>query len=274
MKTVVLVLKQSYYNSNDSYYRESSWGIGDMLRGAYGMYNLSKIMGFRVIIDFSLHPIASCLRVNEHEYSSLVQEKHSTVPYIDGIGGISPVKQFIEKNLGATDVLLMFTSFGLYAYDAPPVTDTLEFVRNLLVPTPSFQEYIDSRSIPYSSYSILHYRLGDAELVDGVRSDNSAIIEHVCRNIGETDILICDSASLKQAVKERNPNIFIFNEPICHVGTSTNIDALRHTLFELLLLAKATKIRSFSCYIWVSGFVTIISKLYNIPLEGHTSFRG
>lgn len=274
MKTVVLVLKQSYNNSNESFYKETSWGIGDMLRGVYGTHTLAKHIGFRLIVDFSLHPIRDFLQMKEHEYSAMVHEKKDTIPYIDGIFNFYSVSSYVQNRLAESDILLMFTTFGLYTYDSPPATDTMEFVRSLLIPTPSFQEYIDAHSVPYSSYSILHYRLGDAELVDGVQSDNLAVVEHVCRNIGETDILICDSVSMKQAVLKRNANIFMFNEPICHVGTSTDVDALRHTLFELLLLTKATKIRSFSCYIWVSGFVTAISKIYNIPLEGHTNFRG
>jgi hypothetical protein len=274
MKTVIFILKQSYiFPHKNLPYIETSWGLGDLLRGVFGIYTLSKVMGFRLIVDFSHHPISLFLKNEQHEFGTYVAQNIENVPYIFAIDNISPVTQYIDNMFSTHDVITMFTSFGLYAYNATPSSDAQEFMKRLLTPKPAFQEYIDTQMklVPYSTYSVIHYRLGDHELVLNNNKDvNKGYVHHVMANRRENDILLSDSQSLKRAATD----IFTFNESICHVGTSMNEPAIRHTLFELFLLSKATAIRSYSHYVWVSGFVTIISKIYDIPLEGYCNFRG
>ena len=58
----------------------------------------------------------------------------------------------------------------------------------------------------------------------------------------------------------------MFNDKICHLGVSNDYNSIQHTLFEFLLISKASKIKSYSSYSWISGFAHIISFIYNIPI--------
>ena len=60
MKTVIQVYKICYNNvvTDDT---QNFHGIGDFFRSTLGLYNLSKIYNFKLIVDFSLHPIQNFL---------------------------------------------------------------------------------------------------------------------------------------------------------------------------------------------------------------------
>lgn len=274
-RTVILIWKQWYHNAH--IHRETAWGVGDLLRGAYGMFLLSKSMGFRLIVDFSLHPIREFLQVTEHEHSVLVHEKRDSVPYVEALWDISKVAQFIEHD--DSDVLLIFSTFGTAVYDNHVTHPELQdFIRTVLTPTKEFQEYINANleKLPTGPYSILHYRLGDDELVHNSeqKHTNKLYTSHVLTNKLDTDILFSDSYSLKNAVRCQDCNVLMFNEPICHIGYSTDKSEVRQTLFELFVLMKASSVRSYSVYGWTSGFVKAICTVYNIPLQSVCNFRG
>jgi hypothetical protein len=84
-------------------------------------------------------------------------------------------------------------------------------------------------------------------------------------NIKQDDILISDSVSFKNMINESN-NIFSFQGEIGHVGVHTDINAIKNTIFELILLSKAKSIRSYTVYGWMSGFVHAIHAIYEIPI--------
>ncbi len=233
------------------------------------MFLLSKRMGFRLILDFSLHPVSDFLQVAEHEYSALVHDKKDAAPFVDDAA------QFMEHD--DSEVLLLFSTFGPSIYDNHDAHPELQdFIRSALTPTKEFQEYIDSNreKMPRGPYSVLHYRLGDDELVHNTEQKHiSMYASHVLTNKLDTDLLFSDSHSLKSAVRQAC-NVFMFNEPICHVGFSTDKAAVRQTLFELFVLMEATSVRSYSAYGWTSGFVKAICTVYKIPLQSFCDFRG
>lgn len=228
-------------------------------------------------MDFSLHPIGDFLQVVEHEYSALVHEQKDTVPFVESLSNISQVTNFIDNN--NSNVILMCTTFGLYVYENPVICSELrQFISTVLMPTNEFQKYIDANfeKIPSKPYSIIHYRLGDDEMVynNDKKHTNTLYASHVLANKRDTDILLSDSNSLKKAILEQNGNIFMFNEPICHIGVSTDKSMIRQTLLEFFIIMKATSVKSYSYYFWQSGFVKFICTIYNIPLESYGNFRG
>jgi len=268
MKTIILLFKQRCIN-----YPEPSvfWGLGDLLRGAYGLFHLSKQMGFQLIVDISLHPISSYLQTQEHEHSQYVKDNQESVPFV-----VCPLQNIINYINNASDIVLLCTNLDLDAYALPPTNESKAFMKSILTPQPEFQDYIDTQlaKIPYSSFSILHYRLGDKELVQNQANESiNCYKEHIIQNLEANTVLISDSTILKNLIKTDNINLFTFEHPICHLGVQTDSDAIRNTLFELLLLSKSSKIKSFSVHGWISGFVHIISLIYDIPLEGHINFK-
>ena len=265
MKTVILVWKHRYYNYTTTRH-DYFWGIGDMLRGAYGLFNLSKKMNFNLIVDYSLHPISRWLEATPHEYSQTIKDQQNTIPLVYPTNNVI---KYIETQLETADMTMLYTNLGLEEYDHPPSTEAKTFMKSLLIPTAEFQHYIDTVnvSIPFSDYSILHYRLGDEELVRSNMRNTLRYKDHLLKHIEKNDILLSDSTTFKQMIKRDKIDIFMFDAPICHLGVHTDPNAVKHTLFELLLLSKATKIKSYSIHGWVSGFTHMISILYDIPLE-------
>jgi hypothetical protein len=63
-----------------------------------------------------------------------------------------------------------------------------------------------------------------------------------------------------------NTNVFFFETKICHLGLSTNSDAIRDTLFEFFLISRCQKIKTYCTIHTISGFVNWISKIYDIPI--------
>jgi hypothetical protein len=269
MKTVILVWKLGYYNytTTDTDY---FWGIGDMLRGAYGMFNLSKRMNFKLVVDYSLHPISNFLKNNNDEISALVKDKQNEIPLVYPI---EKVIDHITNKFKESDMVLLYSNLAPDAYDTPPTEELKEFMKSLLIPNQSFQSYIDTKlaTIPYPEFSILHYRIGDDELVRNNINNINTFIKHLLTNKYPNDILITDSTTFKQNIVNNKLNIFLFNESICHIGVNSNLEAIQHTLFELLLISKAKSIRSFNKYGWISGFVHAISIIYNIPITSQNN---
>ena len=72
-------------------------------------------------------------------------------------------------------------------------------------------------------------------------------------------------------------DIFMFDSEMCHLGninTDIQIEArrnqVRDTLFELFFIANAKSIKTYSVYPWTSGFVKMISLIYDIPIHSST----
>ena len=260
MKTVIQVYKIGYNNvvTDDT---QNFHGIGDFFRSTLGLYNLSKIYDFKLIVDFSLHPIQNFLEYNEHEYSNIVKEKQNSISLI---GEIENIMGYINNS--NEEVVVLFGWLSPNVYNTPITTDSQIFMKNLLKPNKIMSEYIETQlnKIPFKEYNILHYRLGDNTLVRNEQKQYS--LNQLLNNYESNDILICDSSEFKNQVKNSGINIFMFNDNICHLGLSNNYNSIQHTLFEFLLISKASKIKTYSNYCWISGFAHIISFFCNIPI--------
>lgn len=270
-KAVVLVWKSQYKNYPRTMH-ECFWGIGDMLRGAIGLFKLSKKYNFRLIVDKSFHPIADFFISNPHMYSKHVKETIDDIPLIfpDVVENYI-VDNLIHKN---TDHICFYSNMPLSAYNGESTAELKEFIRTLLQPTDKFTEYMDAKfaDLNQSPYNILHYRLGDDELV---RSSTHAVnyenvYNHVLQNYKVDDILITDSKYLKDMIQGRISTIRMFDTKPCHIGHEGSYENLQDTLLEFFLLMRAHKIRSFTKYGWISGFVSAVHHVFDIPLEGHS----
>jgi hypothetical protein len=260
MKTVIQVYKIGYNNVvTDN--TQNFHGIGDFFRSTLGLYNLSKIYNFNLIVDFSLHPIQNLLEYNEHQYSNIVREKQNSISLIVETQAIM---EYINNS--NEEVVVFFGWSSPNVYNTPITAESQIFMKNLLKPNKIMCEYIETQlnKIPFNEYNIIHYRLGDNTLVRNENKQHS--LHHILNNYETNDILICDSSEFKNQVKNTNPNIFMFNNNICHLGFSNDVNSIQDTLFEFLLISKASKIKTYSSYGWISGFTHIISFIYNIPI--------
>jgi hypothetical protein len=262
MKTVIHVWTQTPANvkSDDTH---NFWGIGDLMRGVYGLYNLSVELGFRLIVDLSLHPVAQCLEVPRHEYSDLIQAHKDKILFVDP----SRVKEHIQSQKG--EVQFFITNMGLDVFKIQPSEGLKDFIKSLLKPNQAFQSYIDeqTKDVSLSYFNILHYRLGDNELVrKNTTRDFEPYLKHYRSHFELEDILMSDSQTFKRVVRDREFAI-TFDGPIGHMGYHSKKEDIQFSLFECLLVTKAQKIKSYSVHGYPSGFVFILSIIWDIPLE-------
>lgn len=270
MKTVIQVFKNGYSNvvtdTNGNFH-----GIGDFLRSSLGMYNLSKIHNFHFIVDLSLHPIHKFFKCVEHEYSNLVKEKMN---HINVINLEHQIMNYINQS--NEDVIVFFGWLGTEVYNIPITPDAEIFMKNILTPNECMREYIDLKiaQIPFKDFNIIHYRLGDDELVRNTIHGSNYNLDHLIQKMEKNDILLSDSSCFKEFVKNNNVDIFMFENAICHLGFHSDDDEkTKGTLLEFFLLSYASKIKSHSIYCWESGFAKAISFIYQIPFESQINIR-
>jgi len=248
MKTIILVwINESNNLKQDNY--NHFWGLGDMIRGAIHMHQLSKKMNFHLIVDIQKHTLSNYLKQETHLYSSMIQNAK--------IDFVSNPEEYIIHD--PSDVIYFFTNAKC---DMNITDDTKLFIKNILTPNAEFKTYLNTFKTP-TEYSILHYRLGDEELVRNNRMNMIEYISHFKKHKESSDILLSDSKLFKSLVKNE---IFSFQTSPVHLGHSKEIDTIKDTLAEFFIVSGSKKIKTFTVYGHVSGFVQWTSILYNIPL--------
>ena len=260
MKTVIHVWTHAICNYNVTPL-DGRFGLGDLLRGAIGTLQYCEQRGYECIIDTSLHPLSQLLVPMKHAYSDLIWDQRNNIR-----GIFTDVEQFIEKELRAKNVVFFFSNFGLSVYDRPPTPFVLSAIHRVLTFQPAFAAYVDAKlqSIPYTPFSVVHFRLGDSDLICGETSTQYDSYIKMLAAVSEAgQILLSDSSRFKESAKG---SVFTFDEPVSHVGYHTEREGLQHTLFEFILVTRAKHIRTFSVYGWTSGFVKSASYIFGIPL--------
>jgi hypothetical protein len=58
----------------------------------------------------------------------------------------------------------------------------------------------------------------------------------------------------------------MFDIDIGHIGKDNDDKLIKNTLLEFFIMTNANKIKTYSNYTWISGFVLWASYIYNIPL--------
>jgi hypothetical protein len=249
--------KYNYYNETEFYF-----GLGDLMRSTIKLYELSKRLNYKLVVDVQLHPISAFLDVQNTQYSQLVKENKNNVDYVC-YGG---VEDYINES--KNNILYILTNDF---YDGVVSEDCKIFMKKILTPNELYKTYIDYQisTIPYNNYNILHYRLNDDEFKNKNTNKSEEIIEekivHLNRIKEYNDVLITDTIQFKKHVFLKT-DVFLFDTKVCHLGLSTDKDAIRDTLFELFLITRASKIKTYCKIHHVSGFVKWISEIYDIPI--------
>jgi hypothetical protein len=250
--------KYNYYNEKEFYF-----GLGDLLRSTIKLYNLSKTMNFRFIVDLQLHPISSFLEIQKTEYSEYVLQNKHNVDYVC----YGAVEDYINETNKDISLILTNDFFeGVVTYDCK------NFMKNILKPTVEYQKYINYllSNIRFKNYNIIHYRLNDEEFKNKGSVKNLDYLNEMTNNLNrnkeKNDVLVTDSLSFKEYAF-LNSDVFIFDTKLCHLGLSKDYNAIRDTLFEFFLITYSKKIKTYCKIHKVSGFVKWISEIYDIPIE-------
>jgi len=252
------IKKYNYYNETNFFF-----GLGDLIRSTIKLFYLSKKMNFRLIVDIQLHPISHFLKNEKHEYSDLVLKNKDNIDYVC----YGAVEDYVNQH---NDNEIMFILTNDFCEEQNINNECKDFIKKILTPKHDYELFIQRKmkTIPYSNFNILHYRLNDEEFL---KKKSSVVFEEVYDNLQKNkewnDILITDTSKFKQFVFLKNNPVFMFDIKICHLGLSKNHDEIRDTLFEFFLITKCSKIKTYCKIHEMSGFVKWISKIYDIPIH-------
>lgn len=271
MKTIIFTWSQKFNINNEhlekyNYLKETNFffGLGDLIRATIKLYSLSKKMNFHLIVDLQLHPISPFLKVNKHEYSFLVLKNKNNIDYVC----YGAVVDYINSKPDDSISFIFTNDF----YQGEITEDIKIFIKNLLQPTDPFQKFINNKleKIKNKPFQILHYRLNDDEFLNkNVNNENKYknLFNQFLKIKEDRDILISDTQTFKDYIFKQNGIIMMFDINICHLGLSTNKDAIRDTLFEFFLITYSSKIKTYCKIHQMSGFVKWVSKIYDIPVS-------
>jgi hypothetical protein len=230
-----------------------------MIRGYIDMYQLSKKYNFKLIIDISLHPISKYLITKSHEYSDLIENNKNNIIFT-----INP-EEYILNNKDNIIIFNTNSQKNRKKIHKNISDDCRKYIKDILTPNDKMQQYISEylSQIKKSDYNILHYRLGDK--FDNKNKNYNKYIDSILINKEENDILMSDSIKFKELIKEKT-DIYMFDIDIGHIGTDNDDKLIKNTLLEFFIMTNANKIKTYSNYTWISGFVLWASYIYNIPL--------
>lgn len=250
-------------------------GFGDMLRGTIQLYNMSKRMNFQLIVDTQLHPVSKLLVSRKHIYLNYVLEHQTEI--ID-------MRHTVKENLESVIISKLRRDKPLLITTNCTPTDAMtndckRFMRFILHPTDEFKRYfIETRNMYHipNGYAIGHFRLGDEEL-----NGNGSIDEDKYAKwfelVGQQMLkfpnlyIMSDSLEFKKYLCKRiRPDFvgrIIPTTPI-HLShpDAENIEKIKETMFDFMLLINAQFIKTHSRYGWVSNFVKWVGNIFNVPV--------
>jgi hypothetical protein len=259
-----------------------SAGLGDMLRGTVYLHQLSQQMNFKLIVDTQLHPVSHMLSSRTHEYSNYVINNQSKIIHAINLDAnnhliVNSIQTHL-KQANNPDPILITTNHNHNVLLALS-HECKQFMRSMLVPNDEFKAYFNDTcnalKIP-EHYSIIHVRVGDHDLVNhsSIIANYNKLFDIVNKHLKITPSLfiITDSLMFKDYLKRAlDPDLkdrIIKTTPIhlSYANKTNDIERIKETLFDFMLLMNATIIKTHSAYGWVSGFVQWVSCIFNVPL--------
>jgi hypothetical protein len=249
-------------------------GLGDLLRGTMRLYELSKQLNFRFIVDTQLHPVSKFWLATPHEYSDYVLKNQHKI--LNLVNCQDSKQQIANCLMNATSPILVLSNDADGMHNVPSFHSSL-FMRTLMNPTEEFKTQFNAMCNEFKigrNYSIMHFRVGDDDLVNHTINVQKykEILIILDANVKQNDNthIIADSFAFKQYLRWVRPHLadrIIPTKPI-HLSYSKANDAemIKDTMFDLFLLMNARTIKTYTNYTWVSGFVQWVSYAFNIPL--------
>jgi hypothetical protein len=252
-----------------------TYGLGDLLRGTIYLHQQSIRFGFNFIVDIRMHPISKYLVVKNHDYMEYVNINLNKIQIVNCHDSkYNKFNIIYNESLHNDQPLLVCTN--MFCNDQLTL-GCKQFMKTLLTPNKNFANYINQQNSSYGvlvPYSILHIRLGDDEFLKNKINISTITTATgiIKKYAASSDILITDSFRLKEFLKSTQHEITMFNTRPLHLGELSTIfgenvlDSFEETLYEFFALSKASNIKTYSVYEWVSGFVKFVSIIYDIPL--------
>ena len=271
-KFIVSVYCKKTKNFSNDY--RNFWGFGDMIRGTISLYKMSKDLGTKFALNFYEHPISKYFEksYNMKKIDDAINRSRGNVytfyKYFE-------LLDYTRKSLNISDIVVVHNNAVYRDRNDMLENENMTFLthddkiilQSFFKPTKIIKDITDKiiANLP-ENYNIIHFRLGDyyldKDLDDLHFKDIEAVFE---KNYEENDILLTDNENFKRRIEKKYKCITL-NTNIVHVGISENQDGIKDTLVEWFVQINSKKIKTYSVYNWISGFVFWTHQIYNIPL--------
>lgn len=253
-------------------------GFGDWLRGTVTLWNYCQKYNYRLCIDKDVHPIFSYLEENENLITDPmpnreVEEWYSPTTYTE-------IDEKIQQLFRKKETFAILTN-GIYVpLDSNNLYGSIsreckDWLKAILTPNAELmkciQDVYNTLGINLDQpYRVIHLRLGDNYLHNN-KLDNHPYLERINHRIQHTlqteseynYILLCDTSAFALELKNRNPQLFYWDNKKIHTGEiqyDLKKIGVKDTLIDFFIMSKAIHIMS----IFDSGFSKMVSNIFDI----------
>lgn len=248
-------------------------GFADFLRGCMFLYRYSKFYNYKLYVDFSKHPL-----------NSFIMKKHNLELKDENITEYFNMSyQNFESifNNGKNNYIITN-----HVIDYPLSDDEKTYMKDLLDFKEEVKNEVDNikNNLELINYCVIHIRSGDIDCNNDIDIPNK--IENMLNNImnewGKNILIISDSYNLKRKIVNKYglkstdcipihlgivSNYFNYTDPnYKNVAKLSDINDVKATLIEFILMTQSKKIYCFSVY-HNSGFSRVVSEIYDIPRD-------
>lgn len=260
-KTVIHILNGKNTNNKAIF---SFTGIGDLIEGSYVLHNLSKQMNFNLVIDFSYYNLKKFMDYKNNLYSEYL--KTINPEYVPHIFNSKKLINYIKDN--NNDIILLTTNSKKCKDNLD--TNSKEFLKNNFKPKKEIENIINKK-IAGKDFNIIHFRLYDELSKKEIHYLNDLNkYENIFKKFYEkNDLFLTNNIFFKNYILSKY-NCNHLNINIKHSGLIEKDDSdkiIFENLIEFFIQMRSKKIKTYSDYNWISGFVFWNSFIYNIPLE-------
>lgn len=278
-----------------SYNTNFSGGLGDFLRGSIFLYRIyGKNRNF--FVDFKHHPISFWIKNKNESKEYYPQNK---ILNLDMSLDINEVRNKINKLEKEKTHYLCSYYFALFEDEknkAKIKKITLSkqekaFFKNCFgfdKIKEEFNLFLESNKL--NEYEVVHFRLGDIELLKNESEKTKKNIynkkqyeyESLYNKLSphKKIVLISDSNDFKKfVINKNNKNIIVSNTNSYHTVSrpgrlifykeNIKINNMMDLALDLNILSNAKKVESFSTNWWGSGFSFWICKIFDIPIKNN-----
>ena len=241
--------------------KSNIWGLGDLIRGTFQLYQICRKHNFSFDLDFNNHPISQIMIERpEQKY------KHASKVNFHLFLNTLEMEKFVLKAALEEKKELFIMTNGCLPLSSVYANQFKIFINRYFQLKSEYQKLLENSLPSPKSYEVLHIRLGDDYLIDKKNLITKGIKKVLKSNINRNTILISDSIHLKNYAKFKFSVRTLSTQPT-HFGLKIDAKRTFDNFLEFNILRGANNIKTFSNYSWISGFVYIPSIIYGIPLR-------
>lgn len=256
----------------------NSQGLGDKLRGMIAIYQYCQTNNIPCIFDARFSTFGKFLiNASPLNHHTQITESTPVAQLLNVYDNPNALGNFIRKQIDLAIVSnkdYVCVETNLFPQIPLSLSD-MDFLEQMTKTNPELEQKIKSiiQFLP-TDFTIQHFRFKDK--TDPSDTQCAKCFKLLVSSYQPTDILMSNSSKFKNWVKSKLPQIYMiesgfdFTQPTqtnIHVGLNPSDNIIEFTLVEYSIIKKASSIRTYSEYEWISAFVYWPGKFYSIPIR-------